>query len=96
MLALASQAIDPAAGSDFANPTRDASECAKCHRVIDPIAGAFQAFDKNNQELLLDPPTWYPEMFAPGYGNELMPTEQFPTGIRWQKEAVSASDSRWW
>jgi len=90
VLALASQAIDPAAGSTFANPTRDASECAKCHRVIDPIAGAFQAFDKNNQELLLDPPTWYPEMFAPGYGNELMPTEQFPTGIRWLAERVAA------
>jgi len=90
VLALASQAIDPAAGSTFANPTRDASECAKCHRVIDPIAGAFQAFDKNNQEFLLDPPTWYPEMFAPGYGNELMPTEQFPTGIRWLAERVAA------
>ncbi len=90
VLALASQAIDPAAGSSFANPTRDASECAKCHRVVDPIAGAFQAFDKNNQEFLLEKPTWYPEMFAPGYGNELMPTDQFATGIRWLAERVAA------
>ena len=90
VLALASQAIDPAAGSTFANPTRDASECAKCHRVIDPIAGAFQAFDKNNQELLLDPPVWYPEMFAPGYGNELMPTDEFKTGLQWLAKRVAA------
>ncbi len=90
VLALASQAIDPAAGSTFANPTRDASECAKCHRVIDPIAGGFQMFDKNNQEFLLDPPIWYPEMFAPGYGNELMPTDQFATGVRWLAERVAA------
>ncbi len=93
VLALASQAIDPAAGSTFANPTRDAAECAKCHRVVDPIAGAFQAFDKNNQEFLLDPPVWFPEMFAPGYGNELMPTDQFKTGVQWLAERV-AKDPR--
>ncbi|MBK7829947.1 DUF1588 domain-containing protein [Nannocystis sp.] len=90
VLALASQAIDPAAGSTFSNPTRDASECAKCHRVIDPIAGGFQMFDKNNQEFLLDPPVWYPEMFAPGYGNELMPADLFATGVRWLAERVAA------
>ncbi len=90
VLALASQAIDPAAGSTFANPTRDASECAKCHRVVDPIAGAFQAFDRNNQEFLLDPPVWYPEMFAPGYGNELMPTDEFKTGLQWLAKRVAA------
>lgn len=93
VLALASQAIDPSAGSAFANPTRDAAECAKCHRVIDPIAGGFQMFDKNNQEFLLDPPVWYPEMFAPGYGNELMPTEEFKTGVKWLAERV-AKDPR--
>ncbi|MBL9106868.1 MAG: DUF1588 domain-containing protein [Myxococcales bacterium] len=93
VLALASQAIDPAAGSTFANPTRDAAECAKCHRVIDPIAGAFQMFDKNNQDYLLDPPVWYPEMFAPGYGNELMPADQFEHGIQWLAQRV-ATDPR--
>jgi len=93
VLALASQAIDPAAGSNFANPTRDAAECAKCHRVVDPIAGAFQTFDRNNQEFLLDPPVWHPEMFAPGYGNELMPTDQFKTGPQWLAKRV-AEDPR--
>jgi hypothetical protein len=89
VLALASQAIDPSAGSTFANPTRDAAECAKCHRVIDPIAGAFQMFDRNNQDYLVDPPVWYPEMFAPGYGNELMPADQFETGVQWLAERVA-------
>jgi hypothetical protein len=93
VLALASVAIDPAAGSTFANPTRDAAECAKCHRVVDPIAGAFQMFDRNNQEFLLDPPVWFPEMFAPGYGNELMPADQFEKGVQWLAERV-ATDPR--
>ena len=93
VLALASQAIDPSAGSTFANPTRDAAECAKCHRVIDPIAGGFQMFDRNNQEFLLEKPVWFPEMFAPGYGNELMPTDEFSTGVRWLAERV-ATDPR--
>lgn len=93
VLALASQAIDPAAGSTFANPTRDAAECAKCHRVIDPIAGAFQMFDRNNQDYLLGTPVWFPEMFAPGYGNELMPADQFSTGVQWLAERV-ATDPR--
>lgn len=93
VLALASQAIDPAAGSNFANPTRDAPECAMCHTVIDPIAGAFQMFDKNNQEFLLEKPTWFPEMFAPGYNFELMPADQFGTGVQWLAERV-VSDPR--
>ena len=83
VLALASQAIDPAAGSNFANPTRDAPECAMCHTVIDPIAGAFQMFDKNNQEFLLATPAWYPEMFAPGFNGEDMPKAEFPHALQW-------------
>jgi hypothetical protein len=93
VLALASQAIDPAAGSTFANPTRDAPECAMCHTVIDPIAGAFQMFDRNNQEFLLEKPVWFPEMFAPGYQFELMPADEFGTGIQWLAQRV-ADDPR--
>ncbi len=93
VLALASQAIDPAAGSDFANATRDAPECAKCHRTIDPIAGGFQMFNQNNQEYLLEKPAWFAEMFAPGWGNELMPTSEFPTAVQWIAKRV-ASDPR--
>ena len=90
VLALASQAIDPAAGSNFLNPTREDPTCAMCHTVIDPIAGAFQMFDRNNQEMLLEKPVWFPEMFAPGYQFELMPVEQFPTGVQWLAERVAA------
>ncbi|WP_434420228.1 hypothetical protein [Nannocystis pusilla] len=93
VLALASQAIDPDAGAAFANPTRDDATCAQCHITIDPIAGAFQMFDKNNQEFLLEKPTWYPEMFAPGYQFELMPTDQSATGVQWLAQKV-ASDPR--
>ena len=93
VLALASQAIDPDAGSAVFNPTRNNPDCSKCHKLIDPIAGAFQMFDKNDQEKLLDPPQWYPEVFSPGYLNELMPPDQFSTGIQWLAERV-ATDPR--
>ena len=88
VLALASQAIDPDAGSNIFNPTRNNPDCSKCHRLIDPLAGGFQMFNSNDQELLLDPPVWYPEMFSPGYLNEQMPPDQFPTGIQWLAERV--------
>ncbi|MEZ4385241.1 MAG: DUF1588 domain-containing protein [Nannocystaceae bacterium] len=93
VLALASQAIDPDAGSTVFNPTRNNPDCSKCHKLIDPIAGAFQMFDKNDQEKLLDPPQWYPEVFSPGYLNEAMPPDQFPYGIQWLAERV-ATDPR--
>ncbi len=88
VLALASQAIDPDAGSNVFNPTRNNPDCSKCHRLIDPIAGGFQMFDKSDNELLLDPPVWYPEMFNPGYLNEQMPPDQFPTGVQWLADHV--------
>jgi hypothetical protein len=93
VLALASQAIDPDAGAAFANPTRDDPTCAQCHITIDPIAGAFQMFDRNNQERLLEKPVWFPEMFAPGYQFELMPTDLAATGVQWLAQKV-ANDPR--
>lgn len=90
ILALASQAIDPEAGSAVFNPTRNNPECSKCHGLMDPIAGAFQMFDKSDQEKLLDPPQWYPEVFSPGYLNEVMPPDQFEYGIQWLAERVAA------
>ncbi|MEZ4453713.1 MAG: DUF1588 domain-containing protein [Nannocystaceae bacterium] len=93
VLALASQAIDPDAGSTVFNPTRNNPDCSKCHKLIDPLAGAFQMFDKNDQEFLLDPPVWYPEVFNPGYLNEQIPPDQFSTGVQWLAERV-ASDPR--
>lgn len=90
VLALGSQAIDPDAGADFANPTRDDPTCSQCHIEVDPIAGAFQMFDRNNQEFLLEKPVWFPEMFAPGYQFELMPSDLFATGVQWLAQKVAA------
>ena len=90
ILALASQALDPESGSAVINPTRNNPDCSKCHKLMDPIAGAFQMFDKSDPEKLLDPPVWYPENFSPGYLNEVMPPDEFPTGIQWLAERVAA------
>ncbi|MEZ4427307.1 MAG: hypothetical protein R3A51_06355 [Nannocystaceae bacterium] len=83
VLELASQAIDPDAGSSIFNPTRNNPVCSKCHKGVDPIAGAFQMFHETDQERLLDPPQWHEEMYSPGFGNEVMPPDEFADGLQW-------------
>ena len=40
----ASRTTDPVALSDTNNPTMNNSACTVCHRVLDPVAGAFQNY----------------------------------------------------
>ncbi len=88
VLELASQAIDPEAGSSIFNPTRNNPVCAKCHRSMDPIAGAFQMFSETDNERLLAEPAWHGEMFSPGFGTEEMPPTEFANGIQWLAQRV--------
>lgn len=88
ILALASVALDPDAVSSTLNPTRDNPDCTKCHQIIDPIAGGFQMFSKTDPERLLAEPDWFPEMFAPGYGNETMDPLDYVDGLQWLAERI--------
>lgn len=88
VLELASQAIDPEAGSAIFNPTRNNPVCAKCHRGMDPLAGAFQMFSESDDERLLPEPVWHGEMFSPGFGTEEMPPTEFANGIQWLAQRV--------
>lgn len=78
ILAVASRPIDPTKAVNLPNPTREDPDCKTCHVVIDPIAGGFQHWDDNNQEQFRPDREWHPEMFAPGYGKELMQTGEVP------------------
>jgi hypothetical protein len=83
ILNVAERPIDPTQSTKFANPTRDDSACNACHRQIDPIAGAFQKFDDNDQERFRPEKNWFTEMFAPGFGKEQMSTGDFGNAPQW-------------
>ena len=42
----ASRTTDPVALADTNNPTMNNSACTVCHRVMDPVAGAFQNYEE--------------------------------------------------
>lgn len=80
ILKTAEQPVDQTSIKDL-NPTRNAPQCTVCHTNLDPIAGAFQAFDEDgawDQE-----PEWYPEMFPPGFGARQLPIDQSAQGLPW-------------
>jgi len=64
-----------------------------CHVVIDPIAGAFQKFDDNDQERYQPNREWHAEMFLPGFGEEPMLVSDYPTALRWLGQRI-AKDPR--
>lgn len=82
ILRIGERPIDPTASAKYANPTRDDGQCKHCHKLIDPVAGAFQNYDDYDQEVLTDR-EWYAEMFAPGFNGEDMPVSEFPDALRW-------------
>ncbi|MEZ4449416.1 MAG: DUF1588 domain-containing protein [Nannocystaceae bacterium] len=90
ILKIAERPIDPTQAVKYTNPTRDDASCSVCHKMIDPIAGAFQKFDDYDQSRLVPDREWYPEMFAPGYGNEVMTSDQYGMALQWLAERVVA------
>ncbi len=93
-LALAARVSDSAAvTAKFEIPTMQASECAVCHRVIDPVAGLFQDYYKPNGVFGPRPDGWYTDTFAPGFEGEDLPDDQKWRALQWLGERT-ASDPR--
>ena len=90
ILQVAERPIDPTASGRFNNPTRDDSQCNGCHRQIDPIAGAFLKWQENDQERYEPRTDWHPEMFAPGFGKEVMDTAEYPRAEQWLAQRIVA------
>jgi hypothetical protein len=88
VLKLAERPIDPTSIQDF-NPTREAAACTVCHANIDPVAGTMQNFDEMGRYA---PPEegWYPEMFAPGFGETPLPTDKKLASEQWLASQVIA------
>ena len=82
---LAERPIDPT--STAHNPTMNDPQCSICHTVVDPVAGAFQHWDDQGSFAYRE--TWYGDMRAPGFGQELLPFEERGESLRWL--AVRAS-----
>lgn len=92
ILKTAQQPLDPTKIDAF-NPTLNKPDCTICHTLIDPIAGAFQSFQSDDQ-IRYDPAfQWFTDMKPPGFGTEEMPKDQFSKGLQWLGARV-ANDSR--
>ncbi|MCA9631893.1 MAG: DUF1588 domain-containing protein [Myxococcales bacterium] len=83
ILAVVNRPINAEETAKYQNPTRDDPTCTGCHRQIDPIAGAFQKFDDYDQERYRPDSNWHPEMFPPGFGNDVMQTSDFAQAPAW-------------
>lgn len=93
ILSIGDRPLDPVASARFANPTREDPSCNACHKIIDPVAGAFQKFDDNDQERYRPNREWHTEMFPPGYGTDEMTIDEYPYALNWLAERI-AQDPR--
>lgn len=90
ILRIAERPIDPTQATNYANPTREDAACNVCHRQIDPIAGAFQKWDDNDQEEYQPDKQWHDEMFPPGFGKEVMQVSDYGDALGWLATRVVA------
>ncbi len=70
-------------------PWLNNESCKICHEVVDPMAGALMNFDAQGRYL---PPEmgWFGDMLPPGYGNEKMPTSEYPKALNWMAKKIAA------
>jgi hypothetical protein len=83
ILKIGERPLDPTASTRYANPTREDPSCSSCHKVIDPVAGAFQKYSDYDQEKYEPEHDWHPEMFPPGYGREQMTLPDYDAAQSW-------------
>lgn len=77
-------------------PTMQASECAVCHRTVDPVAGLFQEywrFDANFALYGRRKEGWFTDMFAAGFEGEDLPEDEQWRALQWLGERT-AKDPR--
>ncbi|HYX36753.1 MAG TPA: hypothetical protein VE954_26900 [Oligoflexus sp.] len=69
----------PSAASEK-QPTMTNRACTVCHAVMDPIAGSIQNWNEYGG---YQNPSWYKDMFAPGFAGDAMPADQTTDAVRW-------------
>ncbi len=83
ILRIAERPIDPTEATKYNNPTRDNPDCIVCHKMMDPLAGAFQKFGEYDQEEFIPDQEWHQDMYAPGFADEVMPTDAYGSAPQW-------------
>lgn len=86
VLKLAERPVDPTQIKDH-NPTMNNPACAVCHAKVDPIAGAFMNWDPQGRYSSREE-GWIESMRPPGYGEESVPPDQWPTATKWLAEKI--------
>jgi hypothetical protein len=87
VMELAARVSDAAAVSaKYEIPTMQASECAVCHKTIDPVAGLFQDYYDFEGVYGRRKGGWYQDMFGPGYEGEDLPPDERWRALQWLGE----------
>lgn len=93
VLKIAERPVDATTVTAEDNPTRNSTLCNTCHKVIDPVAGAFRGYGDFDYEELDPKAEWHNEMFPPGFGTETLPPSSYETALPWVA-AEMANDPR--
>ncbi len=96
VLELAARVSDAAAvTAKYEIPTMQATECAVCHRTLDPVAGVFQDYWRFADQGVYGKRKggWFEDMFGPGYEGENLPAEERWRSLQWLGERT-AKDPR--
>ncbi|MCB9543246.1 MAG: DUF1588 domain-containing protein [Myxococcales bacterium] len=96
ILRKAERPVDPTQIRDH-NPTMNNAQCTVCHASIDPIAGAFQNFDARGRfrvsgEQRKPQEGWYEDMRPAGYGDAIVPPDEWSDALGWLAERVVADE----
>jgi hypothetical protein len=92
ILKIAERPINQQESAKYINPTRDDPTCNQCHRLVDPVAGAFLKFDDYSQGDYRPDRSWHPEMFAPGFAGETMEVSDFNQAPQWLATRLAADE----
>lgn len=96
VLELAARVSDAAAvTAKFQVPTMEASECAVCHKTVDPVAGVFQDYWRFADQGVYGKRKegWFADMFAAGFEGEDLPADERWRSLQWLGERT-ANDPR--
>ena len=88
ILKVAERPLDPSSVVSL-NPTRDDSYCKVCHKVMDPVAGAFQKWDRDGR--YMPEANWPASLPQPGLGREVVEdVRDYPKALSWLGERMAA------
>lgn len=90
LLKIADRPIDISQITAKDNPTLNHESCIVCHRVMDPIAGAFRGWDERDYELFRPDKPWHDDMLHPGFGKTDLPSERYGSALQWLADQMTA------